>query len=141
MKLLLSVFATMVLLHVVHSYSLHDTASNKKQQLLDELQSTSQQEHEDEMVEMVRERVRKLRDYNRKTIAMLQEVQPRPRDASTQSSVELYSESPMGRPYFIPPDNYVYLDGIDHLLDYSLTLIWSASSKKEFWPQLMDKMM
>ena len=129
MNFLPILLATMLLLQVAHSYTLsYDRAQTMQERLPQQLQGSSQQQHS-EALYMARERVQKLRDYNRETIAMLQKIQPRPRDASvlTSETVELYSANPMGLPYFIPPNSYAYLDGMDGLLEHALHVMEDES--------------
>ena len=147
MKLMLTIFTTMVLLHVANTLNYDDTAWIKIQELLDSLQDAPAHDQQDdghdqqddghdhghddhdhhhahynpELLEIVRQRVRKLRDYNHETIQMLQSVQPRPR-ASAQGETSFYSAGPMGLPYFIPPNSYVYLDGTEELLNLAIDL-------------------
>ena len=130
--LTISLLAAMLLLQVTHCYSLsYDRAQSMQERLLkdlQQLQGSSQQLHSEELF-MARERVRKLRDYNRETIVMLQKIQPHPRDvpAQTGETVELYSANPMGLPYFIPPNSHAYLDGIDGLLEHALHVMEDES--------------
>ena len=130
MKLLTSLLATMLLLQVAHSYSLYDRAQSMQEEVQEERQqlqgASQQQQQQSEAMNMAIERVRKLRNYNRDTIAMMHKIQPRSRGASVQT-VELYSANPMGLPYFIPPNSYAYLDGIDGLLEHALHVMEDES--------------
>ena len=125
MKFLLSVLAALVLLQAAHAYRLYNTAQLQQFEAQQAQRSFQRTPQETQLMTMAKERVQKLKDYNRETIAMLREIQPRPSDTSSQSG-ELYSIGPMGLPYYVAPDYYLYLDGIDGLLEHAYHILEEA---------------
>ena len=112
MKLLLTVLATLMLLHVAHSLPNHDMVESRIEDIeekLSQMKASSQSDHNEEMIAVVKERVRRLKAYNLGTMQLLQHIHPQASLQSHASHDPTYYER-------------VHLDTIDGIYGHTLQL-------------------